>query len=197
MEENGKDLISNIEISNVDNSIDKKNENKENLDSEALDVMDLIEENNLSQDNNGSKENSTIINNNFIVKKKNRINKGKKNANPPIRGNNNLYDLYSTEQLEKRENEIKEFLKEFKEKKKEYIKKRIDRIEYSIALKKDKRSFSEILCETFKKNNTLIFLICFYKSNDDFYSRLTVVILIIYLYIFVNIVLLFNSSELY
>ena len=200
-EENGKDLISHIKISNIDNSIDKKNENKENLDSEALDVMDLIEENNLSQDNNGSKENSTIINNNFIVKKINKSNKGKKNANPPLRGNNNPNKgepMDTTDQL-KGENisDIKDCLKEYKNLKKHYLQRRIDRVEYSIALDKDKRSFWKMLGETFLKNNTLIFIISFCKDNDDFYAKITVAILTIYLYIFVNIILLFNSSELY
>ena len=200
-EENGKDLISNIEISNVDNSIDKKNENKENLDSEALDVMDLIEENNLSQDNNDSKENSTIINNNFIVKKNNRINKGKKNANPPIRGNNNPYKgeaLDTKDQLTGNNKiDFEKSLKEYKKSRKYFLKKTIDRVEYSIALDKDKRSFWKILVETFLKNNTLMFIICFCQDNDDFYAKITVAILTIYLYIFVNIILLFNSSELY
>ena len=194
-EENGKDLISHIDISNIGNSIEKKNENEENLDSEALDIIDLTEENNLSQDYNGSKENSTIINNNFISKKKKGDNKGKKNANPPYKGQ----PLESSETLNE---EIKKkiyniLLDEYKKERKNYLKKRIDRIEYSRAFKLDKRPFCKMLCDTFMKNNTFIFIIKFCKDNEDFYSKITVAILTIYLYIFVNLIIMFNSSNLY
>ena len=47
------------------------------------------------------------------------------------------------------------------------------------------------------KNNTIFFIICFFKGNDDFYVKISVAILTIYLYILVNIILMFNSAGLH
>jgi len=198
IEENKKDLIS--EFSNVDNSVDKKDENEEHLDSLVLDDNnnDLIEENNLSHDNNGSKDNSKIIANNFTIqsdKKKKVKKKHKNNSNPPPKSNKDSSSCrQSVNGSDQPPDEVLENLQSNQE---VYLQKKIDRIKYNLAVNKDKRTFCNMLYKMIKKNNTILFIICFSKGNDDIYSKITVAILTIYLYIFVNIILMYNSFGLH
>ena len=201
--EKKEDLISNNEFPNNDNLIDKKNENKEDLECSVLDVNNSIKENSLSLDNNESKENPKFKNNFTIQSDKRKS--GNKNANPPkMRGDNNPNenqngDLISTDELIKKpgKDDIEKCLNYYSSKVEENLKKNFDRIEYNKALKKDDRSFWKMFYEIFMKNNTFVFIISFCEGNDDFYAKISIAILSIYLYIFINILLMFDSSGLY
>lgn len=66
---------------------------------------------------------------------------------------------------------------------------------FDIAIEEDKRGFCKMLLSMIKNNNTILFVIL--CDNNNFFIKASVIILSFNLYIFINILFMFNSSSLH
>ena len=216
---NNNNAIKNESNKKVNNLFDNNNEEDDEDMEYDLDLIDNDEDKEKKSENNN-------IDNKPSKKRKKKKKKGKKPANPPKTprksGKDELISVKSSDSKKDHtsfisdKKEIKQdiinvqninndldssnrFLRSNSNKSNEEDKNIIgyilDNLSYENSLQKDKRSLAKMFCSLIKNNNTIFYIV--FCDYNDLFAKGSVLILSLSFYLFINIILMVDSSLLH